>query len=35
MEKLRYDKNGQKFKVWIDRFDIVIIKISEVLFTKA
>jgi putative transposase len=32
LEKLRYDKNGQKFKVWMDRFDDVVIKNSEVLF---
>ena len=34
LDKIRYYKNGQKFKVWKDRFDCVIIKHSKVLLTK-
>lgn len=34
LEKIRYEKHNQKYKVWMDRFDSVIIKSSEVLLTK-
>ncbi len=34
LERLRYNINRQKFKVWKDRFDAVIIRHKNVLITK-
>ncbi len=34
LEKLRYDKGKQKFKVWKQRYDAVIIRHNKVLYTK-
>ncbi|NLT49406.1 MAG: hypothetical protein GXX85_00640 [Ignavibacteria bacterium] len=34
VEKLKYEKAGQKYKVWQDRFDAVIIRHKNVLITK-
>lgn len=34
IEKLRYNKYGQQFKIWKDRFDAVIIRHRNVLLTK-
>ncbi|MBL4578308.1 MAG: transposase [Flavobacteriales bacterium] len=34
IEKLRYDLREQKFKVWMDRFDDVVIKSTRVLLIK-
>ena len=34
LENLRYDFRGQKFKVWMDRFDDLHLKERETTFTK-
>jgi putative transposase len=34
IEKLKYEKDGQKFKIWKERFDAVIIRHKNVLLTK-
>ena len=34
LNQIRYNLRKQKFKVWMDRFDDVIIKSSKVFFTK-
>jgi hypothetical protein len=34
IERIKYQKEGQKFKVWKDRYDCVIIKHGKVLLTK-
>ena len=34
LNQLRYSKREQKFKIWMDRFDDVIIRSTKVLATK-
>ena len=34
IQNIRYKKYGQNYKVWMDRFDCVIIKSKKVLLTK-
>lgn len=34
LEVLKFSKDGQKFKVWQDRFDAVVIRTNSVLITK-
>ncbi len=34
LERIRYENDGQTFKVWMDRFDDVILYTSKVCYTK-